>query len=822
MDTLWQDVKYSMRTLAKAPGFAAVAVLALALGLGANTAIFSMVYSLMWKPLPGATDAGELVSVTMVEGDSSYPQPLSYPAYRDYREMKEVFAGAVAYSSEFTQLSADQGTPERILPLVVSGNYFDALGVKTAQGRTFTADEGERMGAGNVVVLDYLYWQRRFNGDPGMVGKTVRLNAQPFTVIGVAAREFRGTTSFFRPTLYLPVTGAQFLDPRYKEYLEDRQRGGGWSMVARLKPGVSLAQARAAAETQAARLAQEYPQAHKGQRAVVYPEPRARMEASAIAYMPPIALVFLTLAGLVLLVACANVANLLLARASGRDKEIAIRAALGAGRGRIVRQLLAESLLLALVGAGAGLLLAQWATNAIGSIRFATDLPLSFDFAPDWRVFGYALALAVATGVLAGLFPGWRAGRTNLVATLKEGGRTSSWRASARHPFRDGLIVSQVAVSMVLLVCAGLFFRTTLNAARQDLGFQIPGRMVAAMDTSLRQYDEARSQLFYKQLLDRVRAIPGVVSAGTGRYLPIGFGNGVLQFFIEGRPQDKENAPRAFFNLVSSDYFKTMGMPILQGRDFTERDDATAPRVAIINDAMAAKFWPGDDPVGKRFTVEDSRDKPIEIVGVTRAVYFVLPAGQPNPGFYLPEPQRHRGDRILHVLAQGDPAALIPAVRAEILALDPEMPIWDVRTLAQHIFEGKMFLFNVGTGMITAFGLIGISLAAVGLYGVMAYLVGQRTHEIGVRMALGASSGQVLCMVVRQGMFKTSIGIVLGVLAAFGVTRLFTFLLVGVTPTDPLTYALVVLFLAAVAVVASLVPAWRASRVDPLLALRCD
>ncbi len=816
------DIKYAMRTLGKAPGFTLVAVLALALGLGANTAIFSMVYALIWKPLPGATDAGALVSVTVVDGDIGYPQPLSYPAYRDYRGLREVFTDAAAFTSEFTQLSADQGHPERALPLVVSGNYFDALGVKTALGRTFSPDEGERMGAGNVIVLDHLYWQRRFNGDAGIVGKTVRLNSQPFTIIGVTAPAFRGTTAFFQPPFYLPVTGAQFMDSRYKEFVENRERGGGWSVVARLRPGVSLAQARAAAETQAARLAQEYPQAHKGQRALVYPEPRARMETSAIAYMPPIALVFMTLAGLVLLVACANVANLLLARASGRDKEIAIRAALGAGRGRIVRQLLAESLLLSLAGAGAGLLLAQWATNAIGSIRFATDLPMSFDFAPNWTVFGYALGLAMVTGLIAGLAPGWRAGRTNLVATLKEGGRTASARGGSRHPFRDGLVISQVAVSMVLLVCAGLFFRTTQNAAKQDLGFQIPGRMVAAMDTSLRQYDDARSQIFYKQLLDRVRAMPGVLSASTGRYLPIGFGNGMLQFYVEGRSQDRETAPSAFFNVVSTDYFQTMGMPILNGRDFTERDDEKAPLVAIINDAMAAKFWPGENPVGRRFAVEDAADKPIEIIGVTRAVYFVLPAGKPNPGFYLPEPQRVRTDRILHVLAQGDPAKLIPAVRAEILALDPEMPLWDVRTMEQHIFEGKMFLFNVGTGMIGAFGLIGISLAAVGLYGVMAYLVGQRTHEIGVRMALGASGGQVLGMVLRQSLLKTGIGVALGVLAAFGVTRLFTFLLVGVTPTDPLTYGLVVLFLALVATGATLAPAWRASRVDPLIALRCE
>jgi predicted permease len=819
METIWHDIRYSIRTLAKSPGFTAIAVLALALGIGANTAIFSVVYGLVWKPLPGAERPEELVSVTLTEGQN-FPYNMSLASFGDYKSLTTVFSDAIGYYTDFAQLNSPGGVPERILPLTVTGNYFDMLGVKALHGRTFNHDEATRMGAGNVIILSYAYWQERFGGSMSAIGSEVRLNDSSFTIIGVTPPEFRGTNGFFAPVAYVPFTAVDLMVPERSKYFEQRRRSGPFAFVARLKPGVSIEQAQVALTAHAARLEQEYPETQKGQRALVVPEPRARMESAAIQYMPPIVTVFMTLVGLVLLVACANVANLLLARATSRQKELAIRTALGAGRGRILRQSLVESTILAVLGAGFGLLFAVWPVNALAAIRPATDLPLSFDFVIDYRVFAFTMLLAVGAGMLSGLLPGLRITRTNLASTLKEGGRTSS-QHSSRHRFRDLLVASQVAVCLVLLVCAGLFFRSTQNAARQDMGFHMKNRLVLSMDTELRKFDEARSRVFYRQLLDRVRALPGVISASGSTFLPIGFNSGTREVHIEGRVTEPEERPWAFYNTVDLDYFRAMGMPILRGRDFNENDTEDSPKVAIVNEALVAHFWPGQDPIGRRFRT--AKDGPLlEVVGVTRVVKFVLPAEKPSRGLYLPLRQNYRSDMTLTLHTQGDPMQFVPAVRAEVLALDPDMPIWDVRTMEEHILRGKMILFHIATAIVAGFGLIGMALAAVGLYGVMAFIVNQRTHEIGVRMALGASGGNVLGMVVRQGLLKASIGIALGLLGAYGVTRLLANYLVGVTPTDALTFSLVTAFLALVAVIASLAPAFRATRVDPMIALRSE
>jgi predicted permease len=585
---------------------------------------------------------------------------------------------------------------------------------------------------------------------------------------------------------------------------------------------VSLAEAQAAATAQSERLEQEFPETQKGQRALVAPEPRARTEAAALQYMPPIVTAFMTLVGLVLLVACANVANLLLARAIGRQKEMAIRAALGASRLRILRQSLVEGTLLALMGAGLGLLFAQWPIRALASVRPATDLPIQFHFDVDYRVFTFTLLLAVGAGLISGLLPGLRIAHTNLAAMLKEGGRTSSRRES-RHRFRDLLVASQVAFSLVLLVCAGLFLRTTRYAARQDMGFDIQDRLIGAMDTDMCRYDEPRSRAFYRQLLERVRALPGVVAATTSAYLPVGFGSGMREILVEGTvPETGKPLPLAFHNIVQTDYFRAMGMPILKGRAFDDNDTESSKPVAVINQVMAEKMWPGRDPIGRRFSISGTAGPFLEVICVTRVVKFVLPAERPSPGYYLPFRQSYRSDQVLIVRTQGDPMRLVPAVRGEVQALDPDMPVWDVRTMEEHILRGKMILFHIATAIVTAFGLIGLALAAVGLYGVMAFLVGERTHEIGVRMALGASGASVLAMVLRQGLTKAGIGMAVGLVGAFGVARLLTNYLVGVAPTDPPTYAAVTLFLAAVAAAASLAPAVRATRVDPVVALRSE
>jgi predicted permease len=821
MGSIWQDIRYGARVLLKAPGFTLIAVLALALGIGANTAIFSVIYGLIFRPLPGAQKPSELVSVTLGEGEG-WPHKLSYVSYQDYCQLKDIFSGCTATTENFAQISADAGSPERIFASAVMGNYFEMLGVKAELGRTFNADESERMGAGNVLVLNHEFWQRRFGGAPSVVGSTVRIDGHPFTVIGVLPAEFKGTSGFLTTNVYLPHSGIDYIAPGTSKTLDKRVRSGGYTVIARLRLGVTLAQARAAVAAHGARLASEYPETQRGQRGLVYPEPMGRMEPSAIGYMPPVAAVFMSMVVLVLLIACANVANLMLARAMGRQKEIAIRVAVGAGRLRILRQLLVESLMLSFLGAGLGWFFARWTTGLLASTRPATDMPLTLDFHADERVFYFTLLVAVATGIVSGLVPALQATRTDLATTLKEGGRRSSG-GSSRHVFRNILVVAQVAVCLALLISAGLFVRTTRNVGHADMGFEMNNRLLVAMDTDLRQYDEAKGRAFYKALLERVRGLPGVLSASTGTYLPIGFGNGGSEIFIEGAAAEKDTAPEgANNNIVGTDYFQTMGMPMLYGRSFNEQDKEGAPLRAIINEAMMKKYWPGQNPVGKRFSKSSATGPFLEIVGVTRTVKFSLPAEAPSPGYYLPFEQNFRSDEVLHIHTAGDPLQLASSVRREIQALDGDMPIWDVRSMEEHVRKGKLILFDIATGLMGTFGLIGMTLAAIGLYGVMAYSVGQRSHEIGVRMALGASRGRILGMVMRQGMVLALIGIALGLIGAFGLTRSFANLLVGITPTDPVTFTAVALFLIGVALVASSIPALRATRVDPMVALRSE
>ena len=829
MTSLWSDIKYGVRMLAQKPGFTALAVLTLALGIGANTAIYGVIYNLTERPLQGAVNPEDLVSITMIDDSSPYPGNMSYVNYLEMKGLEEVFSDVIGYNNWQAQLSSEGLTPERIFPFIVSGNYFDMLGVQAAQGRTFSSLEQTDPGAGNVLVISHTYWQSRFGGNPATLNQVISLNDNPFTIIGILPENFRGTSVYFAPQVFVPITGIDYLTPDLFNNLEVRGESIWVQVVARLQPGVSISDARAVVETHMTRLGAEYQEEMGGQRALLYPEPRTRMEASATAYMPMISKVFMTLVGLVLLIACANVANLLLSRATGRQKEIAIRAALGAGRIRIIRQLLTESLILAVLGGGFGLIIANWAADYLSSFQIATDLPIQFDFSFDYWIFGFAFAIATTAGIIAGLVPAIQASRTDLAVTLKEGGRRGS--AGGRHWIRGALVVSQVAVSLVLLVTAGLFVRSAVNVKEQDMGFVQENRLLISMDTEMRQYDEARGKLFYRELVDRVRTLPGVRSASTARFLPVGFNNGGRDITMEGEaPDTNRNRRFSFYNVVGVDYFKTMGMPILQGRTFT-RDDATTGKeenrenshlVVIINDTAAEEYWPGENPLGKKVSISGSEGPFREIVGVTRTVKFTLPAESPYPGIYLPYEQMYRSDQTLHVYTEGEPTQMIKAVRAEISRLDAEMPVWDVRSMRDHIQNGKMVLFNLATKVVGSFGLIGIILAAIGLYGVMSSAVAQQTHEIGVRMALGASTSKILGMVLQQGALLTAIGLILGTIVASFLTPFMASMLVGISPRDVLTFAVISIALLVVALFACMVPAQRASRVDPMVALRYE
>jgi predicted permease len=612
------------------------------------------------------------------------------------------------------------------------------------------------------------------------------------------------------------------LESDYKEYLENRS-ARGWYVVARLKGGVSLDEARAAVATMARHLEKEYPETNHQMRAFVFPEPMARMEPAATDYFPPVAAIFMVLVSLVLLIACANAANLLLARASERRREMALRSALGAGRLRIMRQLLTESLLIALAGGVAGLIMAYWAGTVLASIRVASDIPIHLDFQMDYQVFGYALLVALAAGVISGLAPGIHAARANLVDALKEGGRTGA--GSARQPLRSLLVAAQVAISLVLLVCTGLFIRSMVNVTRTDPGFEMENRIMLTADTSLRNYDEEEGRAFFRDLLGRVRTLPGVRSAATARFIPMGYENSANRIFLEGEGEgltEDQDTSQVFYNTVSSDYFTTMGIPILDGRPITEQDTETSRKIVVINQKMADQFWPGDNPIGKRFGSEGPEGPFLEVVGIVKTGFYLFPGEPPTPLFYRPMKQSYREQQTLFVHAEADPTSLLPAIRGEARAIDPDMPVFDVRTLESHVMQGKaVLLFQLPAKLVGAFALIGAILAGLGLYGVIAYSVTQRSHEIGVRVALGASSSSIVRLVLIKGIVLGALGIGLGLLLALAVTSTFAYLLVGVSASDPTTYGTVSLMVLLVALTACYIPArFRAARIDPVIALR--
>ena len=820
MSGLWADIKLAARMLVKRPGFTAVAVITLALGIGANTAIFSVVNGLMFRPLP-VPEAERLVALTETEeGSNPFPHSLSYPNFLDYRAMDEVFADASVFVPVAFRMSVEGSAPERVFPLVVGPSFFEMLGLQAAHGRTFRAQDVEGSGAGNVFVLSHYAWQRHFAGDPSIIGQTVRLNDQPFTILGVTPEDFHGTMGILEPDGFVPLSGAELTDPSYTEIIEDRA-SDSFRAIAKLQPGVSLAEARAAVTVKAADLAREYPEANRGQTVLVHAEPMARMEPAAVGFLPPIAMIFMGLVGLVLIIACANVANLMVARGMSREKEMAIRLSMGAGRGQVLRQLLVESLLLALVGGAAALLVAQWASSALSAFTMATDLPMRLDFSLDRTVLLYALAMALFTGLVTGLLPGLRAGRAELVGALKEGGRGTG-TAARRHALRNSLVVAQICVSVALLVCAGLFVRTARNATDIDMGFELENRLMVTVDMGLAGYDEERGQAFHQDLIERVRSLPGVVSAATGQYVPVGYMNEGVRLQIEGKVEAPDEPPKqTLTNVVTPDFFRTLGTPLLEGREFTVDDDDEGRPVAIVNQALADTYWPGEESLGQRIRVGDE-EALLEVVGVVKTARYTLPAESPIPMLYRPYAQNYRAAQVFFVQTEAEPLALLPAIRTQVQALDPGMPLYDIRTLETHIREGKARMFGLAATLVGLFGLIGAILAAIGLYGVTAYAVGQRRQEIGVRMALGAHPEQIVRMILKQGVALTSVGVGLGLLVAAFATRSFANLLVGVSPTDPLTFGGVALLLIGVALLASAVPARQASRVDPMVALHYE
>jgi len=819
METLRKDLWHAFRTLVKTPGFTLVAVLALGLGIGANTAIFSVFDGMLWRPLP-AKNPNELVVLASKISGIDFPINLSYRDFLDYRDLKQVFADVSAMTPSPQNLGVD-GRSERAWTEFVSGNLLSMLGLEPAAGRFFAADEGWVKGKDPLMILSYKFWQSRFGGDRGVIGKTVLVQNRSFTIIGVAPKAFHGTYYFIDPDFYLPATMIPVMVNDADKFLEDRN-GSDFRILARLQPGVTPQQAKAAAAPLDARLAQEFPDSHKGFKLQVYPELKARPEPGLVAeFMPKLVGVFMSLVGLVLMIACANVANLILARANGRRKEIATRTAMGASTWRITRQLLTESVLLSMVGGLVGVVIARWAAVGLMSIHVPSDIPLRlFDLRMDYRMFAFCFLVALLTGIVAGIIPALRTARADLTETLKEGGRSGS-SAGSHNRVRNVLVVAQVAVSLLLLACAGFFVRSFENSAHTDMGFRVDHTLMASMDLRLQNYTEQRGQQFYEQLRDRVKVYPGVRHAAVAALIPMGYDANTVNVYAEGQAAtDKSKGEIIFCNSVQPEYFRTLGVRLLRGREFTEVDNASAPRVAIVNEAFAKKMFPGQDPLGKTFQTERSGPK-TQIVGVTGTGKYMFLYEPPQPFIYFPLAQKYQSSATLLVYSEGDPQGMVGAVREETRQLDSTLPLYDVTTMDSHVRYGKPLLpARLGAMLVGAFGLLGLVLASVGVYGVIAYSVSQRTQELGIRAALGARPLNVITMVLRQGMTLSLIGMGIGATLAFLTLRAMHSVLYGVGSTDFPTLGAVSLLLLAVAFVASYIPALRATKVDPVIALR--
>jgi predicted permease len=815
-DELVQDCRYGIRMLFAQPGFTVVAVLTLALGIGANTAIFSVVNALLLRPLAGVTEPDRLVQIGRKYPDKTYLSDSSYLDYLDYREQNTVMSGLALLAPTAFHLSTGQEA-ERVEGEFVSGNYFELLGVRAARGRLITATDEHGSDADAVAVISYRLWQRRFGGDPGVIGQTIQLDSRDFTVIGIASEDFDGSKVGAIHDVWAPILVLRQLEPQAASRFADR-RPSWLELFGRLEPGVTVAQARAEFSTIAARLRRSFPEAYGT--AGVAVEPGFGRDTETRRYVRRFAYVPFAAVGIVLLIACANVAGLLLARAANRNKEIGIRLALGAGRIRIVRQLLTESLTLALAGAAAGLVAGIWLTNALRSLLPERILWLSFalDFGVDWRVFGFTLAIAAATGVLFGLVPALQASKPDLVPALKEARR--SWTGSGTTRTRGALVVCQVSLSLVLLITAGLCVKTLRNARAIDTGYEVERVLTARIDLGKQRYSEAQGRAFQHNLVERIEAWPGVQAAGFAVTLPLNDGRWESGVFPE---RGSETRVQTFFNFISPRYLAALNIPMLAGRPFGDRDREAAPDVAIVNETLARRIWGNEDPLEKRLTWRMGRDgmRTATVVGVARDIKGRSLFDPAAPMLYLPMWQTYQPSAVLHIRSGLEHGQIAAGLRDELRALDRNLPVYSVKPLADHV-AATLTPQRLLAHLTTWFGLLALLLAGVGLYGLLAYSVAQRAPEIGIRLALGAQPSAVKRWVVVQGMKVAALGVGLGLGTAFGLTRLLKGLLFGVSALDPLTFVSGAVLLIAVALVACYLPARRSASVDPLAAIRCE
>lgn len=819
LESLLQDVRFGLRMLAKSPAVTIVIVVTLALGIGANTAIFGIVNGFLLRPLP-VRDAEQITVLAIQQkGAPIGSSGFAYPEFVDFREQARAFSEVFAIVLSNVQL-ASKGESGECFANYVSKGFFTALGVTPRAGRLFLPNEGETPGEPLIAVLGYSYWQRRFHGDARVIGQQVEINGKATTIVGAVPRRFQGMYSIAEMDLYLPLSAISTEEaPNLFWNNRDQRR---MLVFGRLKPEISLRQAQDSLDVIAARLAAQYPATDKWFTVRAVPEKLSRPIPYANNAFVVISGLFMVLAAFVLLLACMNVENILLARGASRRREMATRAALGAGRSRLICQMLAESALLGILGGAAGLILGVWVDHLTSSLRLPA-IPLHVDASFDWRLFAFAIGCALATGLIVGLLPALHASQADLNSMLHEGGQRSSFGLS-HVGARNFLVIAQVAGSFALLIAAGLFVRSLQSVRSFHLGFDPDHVLNVTVNPQQAGYDDARTAAFYREIESRVRALPGVQSASLASYVPMGGFPSKASIFVQGRAiPPGQHAPLVLMNRVDPPYFETMRVALFRGRSFLDSDNESAPPVAVINQTMASDFWPREDPIGKYFRMNDDAAPLIEVIGVTGDGKYATVNEDPQPFFYVPLAQSFASKRALQIRTLVRPESLAGAVREEISELAPKLSIMDIETMNQSLNGALGFLaFRLAAILAAVLGMIGLILGVVGVYGVVSFAASERTREIGIRLALGANSRDILRLVWKQGVRLVVVGVAVGLVAAWSLTRAMGHQLAGISPSDPVTYIAVTILMCAVGLLACWIPARRAMRVDPMVALRYE
>ncbi len=815
LERLARDLRYGWRTLRKSPLFATMAVLSLALGIGANATIFSVINAILLRPLPGVERGSELVSLNEKIASTNALPLVSYPDYRDFRDRNSVLTGLASIG--FVPASIGQkGNSQRMWGFTVTGNYFQVMGVKPLAGRLLQPEDDQVRGGHPVLVLSYTGWQKRFGGDPNIVGAKVQVNGLDYTVLGIAPQGFFGTELFFVPDVFFSMAMQNQL--QYGSGDLDRRSTRDKFAVGRLKPGITMAQAESALDAVGRQLAQEYPQEDGGMQVKLSPPGLA----GAFLRSPIIDFVaaMFGVSCLVLLVACVNLASMLLARAADKRKETAIRLALGAGRGVLIRQLLTENLIVALLGGAAGGLLAVWITSALAAWHPPVDIPVVVSAPVDFRVFLFALVVATVTALLFGLLPALQATKTDLVPALKNQAATGRFRY---WHLRDYMVAAQVCLSVLLLFCSVLVVKSLERSLDAPIGFEPRGVATVAFDLAMQGYDEPRGRAFQKRILDKVHQLPGIESAALADNIPLTLSVPWSPVYIEGKPVPKRasDVPQAYFFSVSPDYFHTMRTRLVSGREFDARDKLGSQRVAIVSSTFAARLLDGKNPLGCRFSTSPT-EKPLEIVGVVETGKYYHLNETPGLAFWTPLEIAYKPQATLVARTQMiPPESVVPSIRAAVREIDPSIALFATGSMEDQL-SWTFFPARIAAIMLSAFGVLALVLAATGIYGVMAYAVSRRTREIGIRMAIGATQAQVLTSVARSAAILIGTGLVLGLGVALFAGRFLQEILYGVKPTDPLTFAIVFAIMLGVGAAATFIPARRATRIDPMQALRLE